>query len=89
MSGLDVATGKDYVMPRKWGKKWSKDECEYTTSGPATVREVTEKLPSMPEVSCSIWSVGNRCTPKQIAALASGEAVVKDYVVVSPGPEDE
>lgn len=83
MLGLDVATGEESVL----SKKHSAD-CEYSTSGPLTVRGVTEALPPMPEVECYIWNAESRCTPGQIEALLSGKAVVEEYLVVSPGPEE-
>jgi hypothetical protein len=89
MAGLDAATGEEFVSPRKWGKTWDKDECDYTTSGPATVREVTQSLPEMPKPECYIWSVVNRCSDTQVAALANGTAVVKDSFVISPGPDED
>jgi hypothetical protein len=78
MSGLDVATGR---------KRIDKEDCDvYKTVGPNTVRNATV-LPAGPEVECYTWAANSTCTLEQTAALANGTALVKDYVVIEPGPE--
>lgn len=80
MFGLDVATGATaYDATGDW---------LYKTTGPLAVRNVTEKLPSMPETMCYVWDAEGMCTPNQINALENGTAVMQDYYVVDPLPEE-
>lgn len=83
--GLDLATG---IIPATNG---------YSTSGPASVRDVNRVPPSGPPqvdnelIECYVDAVpilndtlDPRCTPNQYAALMDGTAVVKNRIVVSP-----
>lgn len=79
MSGLDVATGTSKI--EKSG------DCPYRTTGPLTVRNVTEALPPMPEPMCYVWTTETMCTDDQQLALENGTAVIQDYYVVTPQPE--
>ncbi|KAG7121410.1 Carboxypeptidase S1 A like protein [Verticillium longisporum] len=77
IEGRDVATGKKAIGN---GDK-------YATSGPKDIRGARTPLPAKAPVFCYTAStpiVPGQCTDAQIAALADGTAVVKDFVVVQP-----
>lgn len=76
MYGLDIATGQKHISHRNL----------YKTTGPATVRNVTDVLPPLPEPECYVLAMGSTCTENQMAALEAGSAVVKDFVVEEPKP---
>lgn len=74
MTRHDVATGKVDLLKRPG----------FVSEGPASVRNVTNKVPE-PELStCYLYESASTCTDEQLAALADGSAVVKDWVVVKP-----
>lgn len=78
--GLDVATGLHPATNN------------YSTSGPANVRDVGVGAPSPPQdpVECYVdaaplANAPSRCTGNQLAALAAGTALINaDRIVVSP-----
>jgi hypothetical protein len=71
----DVATGQVDLL----------SNTDYASSGPASVRNVTNAVPE-PELStCYIYSVSTTCTEEQMLALAAGTAIVEDWILVSPG----
>ncbi|KAF3352297.1 Zinc finger protein GLI3 [Verticillium dahliae VDG1] len=75
--GKDVATGKKAIG----------NGAKYATSGPKDIRGTRTPLPPKAPVFCYTAStpiVRGQCTDAQIAALADGTAVVKDFVVVQP-----
>lgn len=79
MSGLDIATGREMSDARL-----GQSSDIYETVGPKTVRNATDVLPSEYKMECYTWAISDTCTEEQIAALAAGTAVVRDYVVVDP-----
>ncbi|KAM0283417.1 hypothetical protein ACHAQH_002541 [Verticillium albo-atrum] len=77
IEGRDVATGKKDVG----------NGDRYATSGPGDIRGVRTPLPPRAPVFCYIAStpiIEGQCTDEQIAALADGTAVVKNFIVVQP-----
>jgi hypothetical protein len=61
----------------------------YSTSGPMDTLSVRNTAPPSPPSVCYIYAIGLTCLPDEVAALANGTAVVKDYVVVRPGSESD
>lgn len=61
----------------------------YTTTGPATIYNITNTLPSPHPGFCYVMqppiSVSNgSCTGDQLAALQNGSAVLENFIVTSP-----
>lgn len=56
----------------------------YSSTGPASVRNVTNALPDLVENVCYQLSPNGTCTVEQLTALADGTAEVEDFVVVKP-----
>ena len=59
----------------------------YQTTGPLTVRNVTQTLPPMPATMCYVCDAEGMCTANQLAALDNGTADAHDYYNVNPHPE--
>jgi len=77
MFGKDVATGSVTV-----------GSAGYSSSGPADSFGVRNAVPPAPlPVMCFVTSPLITCTPNQLAALADGSAVIKNFIVVSPAPD--
>ena len=72
--GHDIATGNVVIEAKS----------DYSSKGPANIRDIKNVAPQSPESICWLYQAGNSCTPQQKLALANGTAVVKDYVVVWP-----
>jgi carboxypeptidase D len=70
----DLATGKVNLRKNK----------TYKTKGPKSVAGVKNKFPGTIENTCFVRTPGISCTDEQLEALAKGEAVVEDWVVVEP-----
>lgn len=73
MFGRDVATGKINLAQNR----------NYITTGPKSVADVKNKVPEQLENMCFV-RLPESCTDEQLAALANGTAVVKDWIVVEP-----
>lgn len=74
MSRRDVATGKVNLSEKP----------DYASSGPQSVRNVTNKVPEPERSTCYLGLAPISCTVEQLAALADGSAVVEDWIVVKP-----
>ncbi|KAL1597741.1 hypothetical protein SLS60_008227 [Paraconiothyrium brasiliense] len=70
MLNKDVATGKIGL-----------GDAPYSSEGPVSSFEIKNVLPTPLENECYTWAVTDTCTAGQIAALANGTAVVRDYIV--------
>ncbi|KAM0242208.1 hypothetical protein ACHAP5_007295 [Fusarium lateritium] len=70
----DLATGKVDLRKDK----------TYRTKGPKSMAGVKNKVPGTIENTCFVRTPGISCTDEQLEALARGEAVVEDWVVVEP-----
>ncbi|KAL2693514.1 hypothetical protein Neosp_000074 [[Neocosmospora] mangrovei] len=73
MFGRDVATGKINLAQHR----------NYSTTGPKSVVDVKNKVTETVENMCFV-RLPESCTDEQLAALANGTAVVKDWIVVEP-----
>lgn len=71
LSNRDVATG-------------TRSADNYRSRGPASSFGIKEVLPQGKPIECNTWQVGTSCTPNQQTALADGNAVVQNYIVVDP-----
>jgi hypothetical protein len=69
MFNQDVATGK------------ITSDSEYSTTGPGSAWSVS-KVPRPGKAQCYLWDVLETCTAAEGAILLSGNAIVKDYVLV-------
>ncbi|RDW78733.1 putative carboxypeptidase S1 [Aspergillus mulundensis] len=72
MFNRDIATGK--ISTAQNGT--------YSTTGPSSTWNVTNTVPDSPAPTCYILSLGSYCTDEQIASVANGTALIKDYIVV-------
>ncbi|KAF2087674.1 alpha/beta-hydrolase [Saccharata proteae CBS 121410] len=73
MSGNDIATG---MKSAAWGGK-------YASKGPSSSFGIKNKMPKLLNTTCSVLATDS-CSMGQLAALADGKAVVKDFIVVEP-----
>lgn len=73
MFGRDVATGKINLAQNR----------NYSTTGPMSVADVKNRVTETVENMCFV-RLPESCTDEQLAALADGTAVVKDWIVVEP-----
>ncbi len=93
--GRDVATGTVSVLEDGddgGGKNGSScggggGGSGYSTVGPASSFAIKNVLPPDPPPVCYLFNAPGSCTGNQLAALAAGTAVVKDYIVVDPAPD--
>jgi hypothetical protein len=70
MFNQDIATGKECTLS------------DSTSTGAASAWS-TDKVPeSLGQAKCYIWDVLETCTKEEEAILLSGNAIVKDYVLV-------
>ena len=56
----------------------------YQSKGPFSSWSFKNTLPSAPPLACNVWAAAASCTEDQLAALANGTAVTRDFNVVSP-----
>lgn len=70
----DLATGKVDLRKNK----------TYKTKGPKSVAGVKNKVPRAIENTCFVRMPLLSCTDEQLEALARGDAVVEDWVIVEP-----
>ncbi|EEU39939.1 uncharacterized protein NECHADRAFT_39178 [Fusarium vanettenii 77-13-4] len=73
MFGRDVATGKINLAQNG----------NHSTTGPKSVADVRNNVTEVLENMCFV-RLPESCTDEQLAALANGTAVVKDWIVVEP-----
>ncbi|KAH7406758.1 putative carboxypeptidase S1 [Phaeosphaeria sp. MPI-PUGE-AT-0046c] len=73
MFDQDVATGTVDIS----------SDSSYASKGPASSFGVKNELPSSPKNECYLWDVVNTCTDQEKMALASGTALVKDYILMT------
>ncbi|KAL4883328.1 Alpha/Beta hydrolase protein [Aspergillus karnatakaensis] len=73
MFNKDIATGK--ISTAKNGT--------YSTTGPSSTFNLTNTVPDSPAPTCYILSLGAYCTEEQIASVADGTALIKDYILVN------
>jgi hypothetical protein len=76
MAGLDIPTGK--VQIHGVG-----GEAMFSTQGPSDTFSFKNQVPPSQESFCYVLSTPFTCTPDQIQSLASGQAIVKDFVLLS------
>lgn len=69
MFNMDVATGNSSSL-------------EYSSIGRKSAWTASAGLEYNKTASCYLWDVLETCTTKDKAVLYSGEAIVKDYVLV-------
>jgi Serine carboxypeptidase len=74
MFGRDIATGNVIIGPKS----------NYSSTGPAYSLELKNSVPDSPPPVCFLMDTAFTCAPNQLAALADGSAMVKDFVVISP-----
>lgn len=70
MAGADIATGQVITGTN------------YSTTGPSNSFSIKNTAPQPPEPLCYTWDVMETCTPPQAALLASGKAIVRDFIMV-------
>ena len=73
MFGRDIATGKIDLAQNG----------NYSTTGPKSVADVKNEVTGDLENMCFV-RLPESCTDEQLATLAKGTAVVKDWIVVEP-----
>src|SRR4051812_34431279 len=54
----------------------------YSSSGPVSSFGIKNELPSSPKNECYLWDAIITCTEEELLLLASGAAVMKDYMIV-------
>jgi hypothetical protein len=71
MFNQDIATGKECTV-----------SSDYSSTGASSAWSVDTVPESLGEAQCYIWDVLETCTKEEEAILWSGNAIVKDYVLV-------
>jgi hypothetical protein len=74
MFHTDIATGEVNIL--------GKEKSEYKSKGPESSFQIKNTLPEIEEGICYTYMPLSKCTAEQLASLANGTAVVKDWVVV-------
>lgn len=74
MFGKDVATGKVTA------------DNDYSSQGPLSSWDTKNDVPDITDANqCYTYEALDTCTDEQLEALADGSAVIKDFIVQSPG----
>ncbi|GAT30501.1 carboxypeptidase S1 [Aspergillus luchuensis] len=68
----DIATGGVSLVENQ----------DYGTEGPSSTWHIKNEVPESPEPTCYLLAMDSTCTDEQKERVLSGEAVVKDWVVV-------
>ena len=72
MFNKDVATGKEKTD----------STTSYSSLGPASIFSIKNKVTPPAERYCYLWDMLETCTPEEKDIVASGRAIVKDFILL-------
>ncbi|GAQ45451.1 hypothetical protein AtubIFM56815_011274 [Aspergillus tubingensis] len=74
----DIATGEVSLVENQ----------DYGTEGPSSTWHVKNEVPESPEPTCYLLAMDSTCTDEQKERVLSGEALIRDWVVVDDVDEE-